>query len=179
MKIAINPGHSGSDPGAIGRETGIYEANIAWAVSVATAALLKGKGHEVHFTRTQEQRFPSAPFCLQRAVARANVLDVDIFVSIHCNSVLSRDPEGFEIWHYEGSKKGKELAGRILAELSSRVERPSRGLKESRGLYVLRKTIMPAVLVELDFLSNPDGEAFLFEGSSQIQYAQAIAEAFS
>lgn len=180
MLIFVDPGHGGDDPGRIGHHrTVLHEAEVNWSVAVALAALLQDEGYEVQFTRDQKQTVsPGARARLANRAERDSV-----FVSLHCNGHWDASPEGLEVWHFPGSLKGERLARRVLESLENRIQRPSRGLKpqsaedkkHAESFSVLASTRMPAILVEMEFLSNRDGQLFLSRGDSQVKFAAAIA----
>lgn len=92
VKIVLDPGHGGDDPGAIGRTTGLEEANVVLAVAKELALLLeKEPGIEVYLTR-EDDRF----LYLDQRTEIANQIDADIFVSIHANAAPSRTASGVE-----------------------------------------------------------------------------------
>ena len=164
MKIFLNSGHGGKDPGAIGA-AGNKESEINAKIAKAAAERLKAAGHTV-IVYQQERR-------LADVAEQANASKADLFVSIHCNSAVNRNAHGTETWHYTGCPTGKKTAGAIQAELVRVLGTRNRGVKTSRALYVLRKTAMPAVLVEVGFISNPAEEKKIVANVAQI--GEAIA----
>ena len=177
MSWAIyDPGHGGVDSGAVGpggtRESDV-NLSIAWQ---AYAATVMAHG-ESWLTRW-------ADGCLSLAnrAAQANYLDnAGAFVSIHCNS-NGPDAHGFEVYHFPHSPAGITLATAIrdavaheVPALAMRGDR--NGLKADGRLAVLRKTKMPAVLVECAFLSNPNEEAWLAKVETQVRLGRTIAGA--
>ena len=108
---------------------------------------------------------------------RANKLEADLFISIHCNSVESPYAEGTETWYCNGSSAGRMLAECIQDQIVDSLNTVDRGIKVAvpgkNGLYVLTNTDMPAVLVELAFISNEDDEKLL--RNNQDDFARAIA----
>lgn len=154
MKIFINPGHNPTgvgatrpDPGAC--SNGLREADIVFRVGAAMRRCLLVRGHSVQL----EQRE------LQAVVAAANDWRADRFVSIHCNSFRLPSANGTETYFYTGSPIGRALAIQINGALSMYFY--SRGVKSNHSFYVLKNTTMPAVLVELGFISNPDDAIIL------------------
>ena len=99
-----------------------------------------------------------------------------IFISIHCNSAANPAANGTETWYCHGSKNGANLAKYINGQILWTFDTADRGIKEARpgvnGLYVLTNTNMPAVLVELAFISNQDDVILLTE--NQDDFARAI-----
>lgn len=171
MKICIDPGHGGSDPGAV---FGIhFEKDINLSVASLVNKHATILGFVCYMTREGDD-FVS----LRRRAQIANSNQADLFLSIHCNADADADapgmPEatGSEIWIYPNSVAGGELArciGRALKAFFP--NRPWRGVKSSANLAVLRQTSMPAILVEIGFIDSP-GEQL---GDARIQNMTAEA----
>ena len=147
--VVIDPGHGGSDPGAIGIG-GIRETDVVLEVSKLVKKLLSDKGVKVRLTRKNEVELDLPP-----RVSFANKTDADVFVSIHANASRGkrRDINGLETFYYRGWR-GRLLAKRIQKQIL-RVSpgSPDRGVKQGR-FYVIKNTKMPAVLVEIGFLTG-------------------------
>lgn len=167
--ICIDPGHGGSDPGAIG-PSGLYEKDVTLKIAQQVMKLLGNWGAIVLLTRGSDK-----DVSLQERADFANRNDADVFVSIHCNAANNPAAHGLEAFYFRGSGAGKRLADIILDKLVLEIGLESRGTKEA-GFAVLRHTDMPAVLVECGFLSNPTEEALLEKESFQIKCAQAISD---
>ncbi len=147
--VIIDPGHGGPDPGAIGIG-GIRETDVVLDVSKIVKQLLSEKGVKVRLTRNSEIDLDLPP-----RVSYANRMGADIFVSIHANASRGkrRDINGLETFYYRGWR-GKLLAKRIQKHIL-RVSpgSPDRGVKQAK-FYVIKNTRMPAVLVEIGFLTG-------------------------
>lgn len=168
MKIVIDPGHGGiSDTGAVGL-SGTKEKDINLTVATKLAELLTSEGISVKMTRTSD-----IDVSLAVRATTANSINADYFISVHCNAFVAPTASGTETHHYYGSAKGKQLAESVQTELVSALGLTNRGVKES-DFYVLRATAMPAVLIELAFLSNPDEEKLLNSPDFQNKCANAI-----
>ncbi len=159
MKYAIDAGHGGADPGAIGLK-GLRESSVALDIAQRAGAILKAKGHEVIQTR-EDDRFVS----LETRAAIANHARVDALVSIHCNAAMSREAHGIEVWTTKGQTKADPLADEILVSMGSAFPRANlrRDLLDGDGdreanYAVLRLTSAPAALVEVGFISHPETE---------------------
>ncbi|HAY23450.1 MAG TPA: N-acetylmuramoyl-L-alanine amidase [Desulfobacterales bacterium] len=163
--IAIDPGHGGEDPGAVGK-TGVQEKVVALAVALRVAAILRPIA-DVKMTRVDD-----TDVSLEN---RANV-EADAFISIHCNASVFRDSNGTETFYHPVSVIGRRLAERIQAKVVSALGTRDRGVKKSPNLAVLRLTKCPAALVEIAFLSNVKEEAMLEEPKIHALAAQSIAE---
>ncbi len=164
--IVIDPGHGGSDCGAI--RNGIYEKNITLDVSKRVVTLLEKKGYIVTMTRKTDQTVS-----LQERVEISEEANPDIFVSIHVNSSNNTSPNGLETHYYKDNSL--KLAKNIHASLLNHINANDRGLFKSK-FYVINHTTAPAVLVEIGFLSNPaEREQIMSEARKQAT-AKAIAE---
>ena len=166
-KIVIDPGHGGSDYGAI-RE-GINEKDITLDVAQRVEAILRSKGYKTAMTRTDDT-FVS----LEDRVEFSEKEEPEIFVSIHVNSAVSTDPNGIEThWYHDYSKS---LAETIHKHLIKEVPyTKDRGLFKSK-FYVINHTTDPAVLCEIGFLSNADERNDLLTDIRKQKTAKAIAD---
>lgn len=168
MKIVcIDPGHGGKDPGA--ESGGVQEKDIALTVALKVGARLKDC--EVIYTRTEDVYVGLS----ERALI-ANQAKADLFVSVHCNSAPSASANGMEVYvHTTRSAASKRAAHAIYDRLLPASGLRGRGVK-SKDFAVLRETAMPAVLVELGFISNPDDCRKLTNFAWQDDAAEAIAD---
>lgn len=171
MKVFLNPGHAPNgnpDPGAVNEETGLRECDVALAVGKAVESYLNAAGVETELLQSDS---------LYEICETANSSDADIFVSIHCNAADAEEANGTETWACAGSSNGSTLAGCIQSQIVNALGTTDRGVKIAtpgvNGLYVLTNTDMPAVLVELGFISNSDDEKIL--ANNQDALARALA----
>lgn len=165
-KVVLDPGHGGSDYGAI-RE-GINEKDIALDVTRRVAAILKSKGYKVAMTRADDTYVS-----LQDRVEFSENEAPEIFVSIHVNSAVATEPKGVETHYYHDYSK--DLASVVHAHLVKAIDTKDRGLFKSK-FYVINHTTVPAILVEMGFLSNEEERAELVTDSRKQKTAKAIAE---
>jgi len=163
----IDPGHGGNDSGAVG-PSGAKEKDINLAVAERLHLLMSESGIEAYMTRIGDEEVS-----LAKRAEKANNISADYFISIHCNAANSPTAHGTETYHYPGSVKGRALAQAVQQELVSATGLADRGVKEA-NFYVLRMTAMPAILVELAFLSNPEEERLLATSAFQEKCARAI-----
>ena len=175
MKICIDAGHGGRDPGAIGRTPFLYkERDFTLAVALKLEDELEARGHEAILVRRTDRTVG-----LAARAAFANRYEADLFISIHANAAASEVAEGIEVYHFPGSESGSAYASEILQNLLKAFpDHTNRGVKEA-NFAVLRLTRMPAVLVECEFITHPDHLVFLADSSNQKGMAQAIAHAVS
>jgi len=147
--VVIDPGHGGPDPGAIGIG-GLRETEVVLDVSKRVENLLSQKGVKVRLTRNNEVDLDLPP-----RVSIANRTDADVFVSIHANASRGkrRDINGLETFYYAGWR-GRLLAKNIQKQiLKVSPGSPDRGVRQGR-YFVIKNTRMPAVLVEIGFLTG-------------------------
>jgi N-acetylmuramoyl-L-alanine amidase len=166
--VIIDPGHGGKDSGAIGIG-GVLEKDVILPISKRITEVLERNGIQVIMTRDSDY-FVTLP----GRVTMAERANADVFVSIHANSAGANRPEvsGLETYHYDsGLRLAQIVHSKILQSLNVR----DRKVRKAR-FYVLRKTSMPAILVETGFLTGRDDVAKLRTSAYQNQMADAIAQ---
>ena len=158
IKIYVDQGHNPSPPNTGAEGNGLREQDITYEVGTRLGALLRQNGNfEVRLSRptSQTQLGTSNASSLRVRVDEANSWGADYFISIHTNASTESSANGTEVLVYSQPSVSSRLAEDILREVTEITGLASRGVKSRPGLYVLRKTAMPAVLVELGFISNP------------------------
>ena len=168
MKIFIDPGHGGTDSGAVG-QNGTYESNVVLEVAMNLKKLLENNGHVAKCSRERDESVG-----LSERADMANAWGADLFVSVHANSASDVAAHGTETYCYPGAAAAKERAVSVQRSLVAYLGRADRGVKTA-NFAVLRETAMPAILVELAFLSNPTEEALLADAAFRQRCAAAIA----
>lgn len=166
--VVVDPGHGGGDPGAIGIG-GLQEKQVVLDISRQVATILQRQGIQALLTRYDDREID-----LQPRVDFAERVNASLFVSIHANAIsLSRpDVNGLETYYYD---TGGRLARTIHESILRRTGIPDRRLRRAR-FYVLRKTSMPAVLVETGFVTGADDAVRLRNPAYRRRMAEAIAE---
>ena len=114
-------------------------------------------------------------YSLDYRTKKANTENCDYFVSIHLNSSTNKSAKGCEVWLYDENSKLKTLANNLCTNLSTKLNTPRRGVKYSKKLAVLKNTNMPALLIEVDFISNREVENSLRDNN----YLKDIADTIS
>ncbi|MDU4961478.1 MAG: N-acetylmuramoyl-L-alanine amidase [Sporomusaceae bacterium] len=174
--IVIDPGHGGSDPGAIGAG-GLREKDVNLAVALQVKALLQKAGAKVTLTReTDVDVFgPNASDVeeLKSRTTAANNQKADVFVSIHANSSVNRDVAGTSTYYYQKTPYDLMLAKAIQQEMLQAGGRPDLSVR-SANFYVIKRTIVPSALVEMAFISNKGEEELLRSPQFQQKMAQGI-----
>lgn len=166
-RIALDAGHGGSDPGAV--YNGRQEKDDTLDLTLAVGDILKKNGIDVYYTRTTDEY--ETPF---KKATDANNSGADLFVSIHRNS--SENPNqysGVETLVYSDTGLKAEVARNINNQLEDAGFK-NLGVDERKNLVVLKRTKMPAVLVEAGFINN-DKDNYLFDEEFD-SIAQAIAD---
>ncbi len=153
----LDPGHGGSDPGAVGTRS--HEADIVLDIAKIVGRILVENGQNVIYTRTTDKYLT-----LQGRATIANNNKCDTFTSIHCNSAVNKTAHGVETFSYPASSSGAKLSKFVQAELVGATALTNRGCKTA-NFGVLRLSYMPAILVETAFISN------IVEENALLQYA--------
>ena len=165
--VVLDAGHGGENPGAI--YNGKQEKDDTLALTLAVGRILEANGVDVYYTR--ETDVFETP--LQKA-QEANQTGADYFVSIHRNSSpMPNQYTGIETLVYNRYGEAARLAYNINDELEE-VGFENQGVNERTNLAVLRRTQMPAVLVEVGFI-NTDADNVLLDARFD-DVAQAIAD---
>ncbi len=175
IKIYIDQGHNPVNPNAGSEGNGLREQDLVYTIGQELAALLRANGDfEVRLSRPTPttQLGTSNATSLSARVNEANRWGADYFISLHTNAAGQSSATGVEAYAYARGTRAFALGTDILEELSAITGLRNRGMKARPGLYVLRKTNMPAVLVELGFITNPR-DASLMENQPEL-FARGI-----
>lgn len=165
--VVIDAGHGGKDCGAL--RDNVYEKDITLDVSQRLQAILQKKGLKVYMTRTNDTYVS-----LQDRTTYTEGINPAIFVSVHVNSCNVTSPKGIETHYYHDNSI--ELANCVHTKLTKRVSNtPNRGLLKSR-FYVINHTTVPAILVEIGFISNPEEKHEMTTPQRKQATAEGIAE---
>ncbi|WP_308855552.1 N-acetylmuramoyl-L-alanine amidase, partial [uncultured Slackia sp.] len=181
--IALDPGHGGADPGAIGN--GLRESDLTWSIAMACKERLEGYGFTVVLTRNQYGDYQAGDF--KYRVQRALDQGAQVFVSLHINSSSVSSAKGAEVYypqidgtvHTETSANlAQEIQDRLVAlGLSDRGAKDMQIGDEFAVIRQAREAGIPGVLVEHGFISNyGDASAYFSEqGCRSLGYADADA----
>mgnify|MGYP002521502021 FL=1 len=172
MKTFINPGHHiGVDSGAVNEKYHVCEAQIVKDIAVLLRFYLEAAYVQVEMLQSDNLLGENPKY--YPVVQTANGSGADLFVSLHCNSAENRLAHGTETLIYGSGGKAEKAASCIQRQLVDSLGTLDRGIKERPGLAVLRGTTMPAVLVEIAFISNEDDVNLLMHQKAAI--ARVIA----
>jgi len=178
-RIVIDPGHGGPDPGVRVPDGQLVwtEAELAFDLARRLEGRLAAAGMRVHLTR------PGAPAAAVSDLARArlaNELGADLFISLHVDGHASARAEGVATYHF-GSENGTSAVGERLAGLVQREIVARTGMRNchvhAKTWDLLRVTQMPAVRVELGYLTSPTDRARLVDPAFRERSVEAIMAA--
>lgn len=168
--IVIDPGHGGKDPGAV--KSGAKEKEVVFNVAQLLKAKLEQDGAIVKMTRVGDT-YPS----LQDRVSYAKSQNGEVFVSIHANAATSTSAKGTETFYSktanDNEKEDYVLASAINREIVANAKMNNRDVRRA-DYVVVRGLVIPAVLVELGFLSNAEDRKKLTDAAYIEIYAQSI-----
>ncbi len=183
--IVLDPGHGGYDAGAVGRndsdEIVIQEKNANLSIALKVEKRLKADGINVIMTRNTDKALGST--VMEDLITRAEIANragADLFISIHNNSSENFDATGTCVLYPGLANSGgygitsKELAQNIQKLLVKATGLRDRGIIESPEMVVLKRTVMPAVLLECAFVSNAGDRNVLLNESKLEEIADAI-----
>ena len=162
-KIYIDQGHNPVNPNAGAEGNGHREQDLVYEIGIETAALLREQGQEVRLSRPtpDTQLGTSNASSLAARVNDANAWGADYFISLHANASADPDASGSEAYIFSRGGEAEALAESILENLSESTGLLNRGVFVRPTLYVLRRTQMPATLIELGFITNPVDSALM------------------
>ena len=163
IKIYIDQGHNPVNPNAGAEGSGLREQDLVYRIGQDLATLLRQNGNfDVRLSRpTPDTQIGSSNnTSLRLRVQDANAWGADYFISLHTNASENASASGSEAFAYAGGTPAFRLGEDILDGLQASTGLRNRGMKVRPSLYVLKKTAMPAVLVELGFITNR-GDAYL------------------
>lgn len=179
VTIVIDPGHGGPDPGATGK-TGTIEKNNVLATGLKLASLMRSAGARVIMTRSTDITPAKGTYSeladLKARIKIANDQNADLYISLH-NDAFSNPAAGGPTTYYSAASpvaaQSKALAASIQSELVKTIALSNRGVKAA-NFYVVKNTKMPAVLVEVGFISNPTEEKLLASPALQTKAALGV-----
>lgn len=158
--VVIDAGHGGNDPGKVG-VNGALEKEINLSIAKKLQLFLEAQDVEVIMTRTEDKGLYEEGASnkkvqdMKKRIAIIEKAQPDLVISIHQNSYHEESVKGAQVFYYNASTDGKELAqvlqGRLVADLD---EENTRVEKANDTYYLLKKTSVPTVIVECGFLSN-------------------------
>ena len=179
--VVVDAGHGGRDPGKIGVNQA-QEKDINLSIAEKVKEELEEKGITVIMTREEDRGLYDDDAenkqvqDLQRRCELIHRAAPDCAVSIHQNSYSGQSVSGAQVFYYESSADGKELAECLQKAMTE--DLPEGSVRESRGntsYYLLKKTDVPLVILECGFLSNPEEAERLTDDDYQELLAGAVS----
>ncbi len=167
--IMIDPGHGGELSQDVVGPTGLREKDVVLKIGKKLTDKLKGLGAEVILTRDKDEYIS-----LNRRVKLANKIRPSFFLSIHLNSFSHPSIQGCEIYYYKKDKESKELGNFIIKSINEKVNIVNRGIRTA-DFFILREIGVNCIVVEVDYITNPEQE----EKLKQDYYIDNIAEAIT
>lgn len=170
--ILLDPGHGGTDPGAVHKPSGVKEIDVIKPVQRLLEARLKSLGYRVQKTNDTEDSYIDLP-------GRANMsnsLKPDVFISIHANIADNPSAKGLEVFYYTSKSKEpnqKEFAKMVLDGIENATGQKTRGIKIEQ-YYVIKNTTAPAILIETGFLSNDEERNRILDSNYQSKLVDGI-----
>ncbi len=178
--VVIDAGHGGSDPGKVGINNAL-EKDINLQIALKVKDFLEANDINVVMTRETEDGLYDADASnkkvqdMKRRIAIIEEATPELTVSIHQNSYPEEYVHGAQVFYYNTSTEGKQLAEMLQSQLIQRVDpENTRQIKANDSYYLLKKTKTPIVIVECGFLSNQAEAAKLCTEEYQEKLAWAI-----
>jgi N-acetylmuramoyl-L-alanine amidase len=167
MKVVVNTGHGGGDPGAVNKSLNVTEHDYCTKLTAAVVSSLRKLGHTAEIV-VQDKRG------VGMVAGACNAMNPDVVVSLHNNAAENLKATGTETLYWHTSTNGKRLAEAVQKRMVAAMGLPDRGVKARDNLAVLRSTKAVAIIVEPFFISN-DGD-YGMAVSKLPQLADAIAQ---
>lgn len=175
--VYIDPGHGGTDPGALYND--LYEADLNLQISLKLEAELEKNGAIVYLTRYGDYDL-SVKNAINRKRSdlsrRANIINdsnADIYLSIHLNSDISSTWQGAQAF-YDKVNEENEIIAKIMQEQFKKDLKTNREYKQINDHYLYQRVKIPGVLLEVGFISNPNERYLLKQESYQEKIAISI-----
>jgi N-acetylmuramoyl-L-alanine amidase len=180
--IAIDAGHGGPDGGAVSKN-GLVEKDVNLAISLYLRDYLQQAGALVVMTRENDRDLASEAtkgYSKRKTEDLLNRVDLiqknkaGMSISIHLNSIPSSKWRGAQTFYYPSNPEGKKLAESIQSEIRTNLNNTDRVPKTEDKFYLLKTLPIPAVLVEVGFLSNPEEAGLMADANYQKKVAESI-----
>lgn len=158
IRIYIDQGHNPVNPNAGAEGNGYYEQDLVYTIGqLLYSRLVADPNFEARLSRPtpETQIGTSNASSLRVRVTQANTWGADLFLSLHTNASSNPSATGTEGLVYSLSSTAADIADALVRAVTRATGLRNRGVKARPGLYVLKRTTMPAVLMELGFITNP------------------------
>jgi len=167
-RVVIDIGHGGQDPGAV--SDSVTEKQVVLDIGHKIEPYFFDSDISLIYTRRVDE-FISLSDRVNKAVSSS----ANIFISLHVNAFSEPSANGLETYHFPGSGQGVDLARSVQSHLINNTDFRNRGTKSAK-FFVLRKTPMPAILIEYGFITNPDDREKLISPDYQDRLAKLTSE---
>lgn len=172
--IYLDPGHGGTDPGAVYKD--IYEKNITLSICKKLKGILETKGAIVYMTRYDDYDLSNSTYNRKKKDLsnRARVINesmADMYISIHLNSINSATWRGAQVFYDDVNKNNKKIAQILQMSLNK-----NREIKEINNMLMNRRINIPGVLIEVGFISNPSDRYLLNDSKYQYEISNKITD---
>ena len=185
--VVIDPGHGGVDGGTQGTDSGVLEKDINLAIAMQLKDVLEYNGIKVVMTRSDDRSIhsPDANTIrkqkvsdLKNRVELMRTSQADIYISIHMNSFEQRTQRGAQVFFSNFEKeKSMLLAQSIQNNIQNVAPYSNKPVKKAlSNVYIMKHAVLPSVLIECGFLSNPEDETLLSNPAYQERLAAYIAK---
>jgi len=171
INVVIDAAHGGDDFGAT--YNSVNEKQIVEQIANKIKTLNKNKNVVIHFTRSSDVFVP-----LQERSDIANKINPDLVLSLHVNSSKNKDKSGVEFFVYKDSKLYEE-SNNFAVKLSAEMAKNNSfkmGEVKNASYSIIKNSTVPAVLIELGYLSNEKDKEYLTDGKEQDKIAESILE---
>jgi len=171
INVVIDAAHGGYDFGAISNT--VNEKQIVEQIANKIKSLNKNKNVVIHFTRSSDVFVP-----LQERTDIANTIKPDLILSLHVNSSTNQDKSGVEFFVYKDSKLYEE-SNNFAVKLSTEMSKNNSfkiGEIKNASYFIIKNATVPAVIIELGYLSNPKDKKNLTDEKEQDKIAESILE---
>lgn len=178
--IVIDVGHGGTDPGKVSTN-GILEKDVNLEIALYLKDYLIAQDYTVYLTRETDCGLYDSSASNKKTSDLNNRIqffkekNADYVVSIHQNSYPNASVHGAQVFYFEGSEDGKAFAGAVQNSLLQIDSTNTRKEKSSSSYYLLKRSSVPAIIVECGFLSCPEETARLTDSNYQKELAYAIS----
>lgn len=174
--IYLDPGHGGTDPGAIYKN--IYEKDINLSICLKLKDTLEQNGAIVYMTRYDDydlsiNNSSRKKSDLNNRSRLINDSKSDMYISIHLNSISSSTWSGAQVFYDDVNQQNKEIASIMQKQLKKDLK-TEREIKEIKNMLLNRKVTIPGVLIEVGFLSNPNDRYLLKSEDYQYKISKSI-----
>lgn len=176
--VVVDPGHGGSDPGAINEPLSLRESDLNLQLAQDFLRVSDGAPYDVRLLREAD-----VSLSLSARTKLANAAGADVVLSFHVNAADSPAAEGFEVWTTRGETPADRLSTLIFTELLlgtmlvGREDKEDGDPDKEAGFYILRHTKAPAVLIEFGFITNDGDAEALSDPDSREEMVRAVRDA--